>query len=71
MFTQNHKKVAAVCGILQAAAVQSTLEDAGIPTLVTISKTSAFLDVLVPEPLADYAQLILHPELLHSDLSLS
>lgn len=62
MLTQNHKKVASVCGMLQAVTVQGMLENAGIAALVELSNASRGMDLLVPEAQAEEADHLLHPE---------
>ena len=59
MFDQTFQKVYTACGILFAAAVQDTLEGAGIPTQVRVSKNSAGLEIQVPAPQAETAENLL------------
>jgi hypothetical protein len=62
MNTNNYQKVLAVNGTLQAVSIQSTLEQAGIPTNIVASQNGPYLSVLVPSEWLDEAQNLLAPE---------
>lgn len=59
MSTNKSKKVYSVNGILQAIALQSALEKAGIPAAIVHSKNGSYLDILVSANLAEEARNLL------------
>lgn len=62
MFGNRLQKVGSAAGVLQGTATQVALEQAGIPVTLGHSKTSAYLDILVPRELAFTARRLLFPE---------
>ncbi len=61
MNTKVFHKVYSVNGRLQAALVQTMLENAGIPATITASPSGNYQDVLVPEIFAYQAKNIFNP----------
>ena len=62
MGKRNYRSVYSVNGSLQATAVQSVLEGAGIPVSLITSKSGSYMDVLVPEEYVFNATNLLNPE---------
>jgi hypothetical protein len=62
MTTKNYQKICSVNGILQAAALQTMLERAGIPTALAHSKNGSYLDVLAPTSLVEEARNLLNAQ---------
>jgi hypothetical protein len=58
----NYRKVYSANGDLQAANIQSALEKAGVPVVVTHDRNDAYLNVLVPEVWVEEALHLLFPE---------
>ncbi len=62
MNTNNYQKVFSVNGKLQATAIQSMLEMAGMTACIVDSHTHGYQDVLVPQEHVFDATNILYPE---------
>jgi len=60
--TANYQKVYSVNNTLQAIALQSSLENAGIPALIANAKDGAYIDIFAPTACADEARQLLNPE---------
>ncbi len=62
MIANKFQKVTSVNGSLQAAALQTVLEQAGVPVTLSISKGEAYLDVLVPVEMVSDVRSLLFPD---------